>query len=1151
MLSGIGADVQRRPRPPGQRKSYTVAQSNLTDAVAALPQTSSPLPLLSGRAATTDAHSKTSLMAAAPPLPMLSGLDPSQQPVEIDEDLGLDLPTNLIAAIHRSANAARLLALVQQDDTVEATHPAALWQRARSHVPAVANSVITAHPINEADLDFSFSRTHGDNAESSELDKEWIAALAREELVSLLCHANTVIRDRERDLGIAAAIGQALLQKNNTLRSKHQQVMTRLALDVTDDEDDDENTNMAMGSPPNNDFDAKPLAVRPGVRADYFGLSSGPSSPAKIKHQQTPPPTRPPLSQIFEPEPFDCFGESGHHLPSLISSVPSTPGGMSVSGDSLYALSSKSGQPTHSRKGSKRLRDRQSSSLHAFETQKQLISLSAQNEALLIQLAELQEEAKGAKREGVRRLRKLNKEIENLQLELEAATQRNAELEHEKQRENAIAAARLSSYLKGREHHRMSVSPSPAKGKSTRSSVANANSLARSLDALLKDPHEKSSEQQRALVLRLLEKMRELKATNEVLEGKKREREGRLGAALERGVRLSDAYDAVLQAYESEFSATLSYAELSSSSAPSQRKGKAKSAPSSPLHSKRATGNRVQVERRTTIRKALRSQPSVVSGSNAASGFLASSTSSRTSSCLNSSSSSASNNSASLLSPREETGRRRPWRVQSVPAFDRARIRMTPSMEDIAAKRKEEQDEWENIANESRPSSTPLRNRDRANSLNLSDAEKMAVCHRLMSRKQDVAQRPRWNSEIGRDALTGSEARRSSNASMDSSLTDIPASSPDVHKQHGIASPSSDHERCLHQFLETSPKYEPKFDLAEYSGSPYAPQRRRRQGHSWDSTTGLGHSRALAPPFRCLPKPLGSELGNVFKGVFEEEPEHSEYLKLRDTLRVESSSDSVGQLRPTADSGSLRAPEEATSGIAHLNWSTSTVEPAVATLGILREGESDHLAIGFGGQDKELTSAKPPSLHNFSLVEGREDDGNWLPVNSDRAEDALIQPGGLRDRMEPSEQHYTSLCDALTRRPVQWADDDDYGVPIKESEARRLKLTPAKSAHDCTKVVKPAAQFSTGKGTALRLLTWVTGGQLTVPSFDEKAVGPRAHAIQSKEQLQEEEKAQALLRAKCRLARGRRFVDFDTLLGRLDHQFKGKEQEPEIATDLS
>ena len=68
-----------------------------------------------------------------------------------------------------------------------------------------------------------------DSESSLSMDQEWVGNLGRDELESMLMDAKRIIKERERELGIAAAIGKALLEKNISLRSKHTGLANRLA----------------------------------------------------------------------------------------------------------------------------------------------------------------------------------------------------------------------------------------------------------------------------------------------------------------------------------------------------------------------------------------------------------------------------------------------------------------------------------------------------------------------------------------------------------------------------------------------------------------------------------------------------------------------------------------------------------------------------------------------------------------------------------------------------------------------------------------------------------------------------------------------------------------------------------------------------------
>ncbi|CAO1616625.1 unnamed protein product [Parajaminaea phylloscopi] len=1062
-----------------------------------------------------------------------------RQVLEIDEDLGLDLPFHLTEALQRNAHTAKASQADHEDDPFTDTHgisshlAASLWDRAKSPVPTVtvdagSGNLSPSHRIAQ------HIRDKDDAAQQDprlELDQEMVGALAREELEALLYHANAVIRERERDLGIAAAIGQALLQKNITLRSKHQHVMTRLALDAGDDDgdddgEDDENREPARCSPPTNDTDSTPMAAQFQIQRDYFSERE-PSTMATAAQHQTPLKTRTPLSQVFGQGSFVGFGDSSHRLAGLVPSAPSSPGALSFSGDSTTSC-----RTSETSKYARRVRHRQTSSLHASETQKQLSSLSAQNEALLAQLAELQDEAEDAKREGGKRLRKLDREIEGLQQELEAATQRNVELEREQELGQAghASASRLESPLRrGRERERLPPSP-PALAAGNYASLANSASISRGLDALLQDPPGQLDPQQRDVILRLMDKMKELEATNAVLEREKKEREGRLGAALERGVRISDEYDAVLQAHDSELlSATVKEPEMTSADS-SPLAPRTSSASSSPQRRKRAIGNRVQVEGRKTIRKAIQTHRSTEiwggSSPERSSKIPTSSTASSISSYLYGSSVSASSSGLSMFSSSQEAGKRRPRRVRSALALNRPRILITPSMEDMAARRKEQQDGWEDVAVAGNVDPPMLSARDRSNSLDPSDAEKIASYHRLLSSSRQASEM-----DLG---------RRGSSASTDSTLTHL----PEDRKQSPPSGGGSPYQRYLHQFsaaTELLPGEHALYD--DFSLAPASPSATRRR---WRKGRPDEISKALARKESCERfglKTLGSELGSVLGDSMHYQDDTG--LPGQTQGNVDGLSPNHHRLRPAASSGSMRAPSEATSDIAHLKWPAQEREKSPSPLRVFRQDMSRRLAIGLGDRVPEVSEAAQEMSDMFSPDGQTHEDGDWLPTNSDRADEALLTPGGLRDRLEPDEDAYTSLHEAIRHRPVQWADDDDYGLPLKESEARRLGLAPSRS----TMAIESAARHGS-RTTGLSLLTWMTGAK----KRGITAAWPRgtsSAAIQSSEQLEEEERAQAMLRGKYRLARNRRLGQaYDAHLNEADTN-AAEDEERELEARFS
>lgn len=1069
MSSGPHLDVtasRPRPRPPGARRiSNTNQRIDHDDIDVGQPSSSSSQP---------------SSSTAGPPSPR-KAIPKIASHSHLDLDLDLDLPSHLTAALQESARVGHSGGQGHERRSTAGTASspspemiAALWERARSPGLSQADPFAAVASLGAA------SQQGSDLAEAAApggevLDQEWVGGLAREELEAMLFHASSVIRDRERDLGIAAAIGQALLQKNISLRGRHEKVMNELDSSMAYDEDDEDMDDVAENfTPPTNDTvgeDETPFATE---RSGYFGTSS-PVKALRPTYTPSPAKQRPPLSQVV----FNAGPNTNGliHSPSATSLADSQ-------------LSSTSGYRSASQRGG---RASTPYGMQTSETQKQLSLLSTQNEKLLGQLTELQDEAEDAKREGGKKLRKLNKEIEVLQMELEAATQRNSELEQEN---NAASGDRArASPDKARKSWAFSQPASPSISRRS-TSLSLSTSISGGIDALLsKTGGHDFDDAQRALVVRLLDKMKELEATNKVLEGEKKERESRLGAALEKGVRISDEYDAVLHAHESTWSLRDHFSGDTSRGG-SQLSSAVNSPQRHTQQSKRAIGNRVQVEGRKTVRTAMRYHDGE--------GIeVAGITPSSTLSSLASSSSSLSSLAAG----------RKPRRKRSALALNRPRILITPSMEDLATRRREQAEGWEdeNVARSAQGAAPDagepgasskdetadmLMRRTRENSLDPSDANKIA-----------------W------------QMRRSSLESIDDNAPRTPAKQRRASPPSAAASPASAaatsdgaYDRYMAHFSSTPVKDDNAQPMTTPSASPW---QRRPSSRFYRRNSDASLHQSQEEGGRCHQQTLGSELGSVFG-------DQRTLDGGDDTLRVNETPASGRHLRAVTSFESLRAPSEAMSDIAHLRWSSyggkelggQSSSNHTIDAGGYEGAASSPLRLTGADSSRQLVHRRT-TPHLSSSLEGEEaDDSLW----STSLSHPLISPGSLRDRhQEPGEEQYTLLGQMSKDQPVMWADDEDYGVPLKESEARRLGLAPRRKA-------LPASMTSGGGSgvrrmlrgrtstAALGLLNWVTGAGTRATTTDSR---PSA-AIQSAEQLREEREREEMLREKYHIARQRR-----------------------------
>ncbi|KAE8267516.1 hypothetical protein A4X09_0g4833 [Tilletia walkeri] len=189
---------------------------------------------------------------------------------------------------------------------------------------------------------------------------------------------------------------------------------------------------------------------------------------------------------------------------------------------------------------------------------------------------------------------------------------------------------------------------------------------------------------------------------------------------------------------------------------------------------------------------------------------------------------------------------------------------------------------------------------------------------------------------------------------------------------------------------------------------------------------------------------LGSELGNssrLFDGGEEESPSRQKLavqpsgnggtssstpntpLKYRRPRRTQSSMTLSVNNGATDD-------EDALSDIAELRFSVQgspSVERSLDTMGLTPSASR----VDFG---QELTILGGSLDQKLQLECSPASDGVW------RGEQPVVPRGALRDGEMTQYSAYDLLERAADHHPVSWADDEDFGRPITEGEARRLKL---------------------------------------------------------------------------------------------------------------
>lgn len=821
------------------------------------------------------------------------------------------------------------------------------------------------------------------------LDSQWVGDLPREELETLLMQANRVIKERERDLGIAAAIGKALLEKNISLRSKHEGIMSRLSSVnsftpyMSTDGEASPHT-LPLYSPPEIDTrmgdDETPM---PTPRAhDYFEPLSD-DEPAATTITSRPIQT-PQMSPTKKNNGFDGpspaywnAGEGGQSWYSksdcFVPSVPASPATTRCSNDVLLQFSN--------------------------ETQRQLETLSEQNEALLEQLAQLQVEAEQAKKDGGRRLKKLNREIDGLRNELEAATERNVELEmvaadedhHEAtsdgessgkarrawkrrganwkggQGQNKSSSPRSSSTVRANgmeaecdltKDSATSIYSQLQEVESVADSDAGSN-LAQSESSFSNATQGKIlSEPERALVAQLMAKIRELEETNATLAIAGTEIDGRIGKAMEEGERIRDAYEAV------ENVAALEESQMKrddSDIIETHFSGSPFSPNVSSLvhRTRRAPGNRYNIEGRRTVRAAIRREWDQDDGY-----YYNSDTSSF------------------IQSPVK--GQREQGRIL------RPKILITPSSEDLRA----------------------------------SALEHSTNC---------------WEDEDGEDDFQAMPVKRGSKV-----LQSTPIGRR--RQRHRQDYPDVDKEESDFGSLRST------------SSSVTFPKYGRRS--------------------------LGSELGD-------------EPLQLSD-LQISESNESI-RIRPSTSINSLRAASEAESDIADLRWSVNS-DVTVQAIHLQIE-ETTPLAQITGGDE---TMKQIALITNQSLpLNRREDDGSWSMAPTQE----VLPKGSLRNEMESTHDNYEWIESVTRKLPLHWADDDDFGRPITEKDARKLGLLVEHS-------------LKTSKRT--NLLGWLQGHGTRK---DKGKMKESCYQIESREDMEEKQRLADLLREKRVVALQKRVLN--------------------------
>ncbi|KAL7413173.1 hypothetical protein BDY24DRAFT_75022 [Mrakia frigida] len=273
------------------------------------------------------------------------------------------------------------------------------------------------------------------------ISEEWVKERSREELDRLLIEADRVIREREKELGIAAAIGKSLLENNIALRTKHESLLASFPLHSP--------------HPPPNQRRHRTRTPRPSLsNAPSWLTDNGEDEEAAREAEER--------EEGFSPSrqttPTNSYGRSSSSARMMSrggggsgdqgwvfgrpSSRSSMGGGSSSSFSSTNNNNNNNTVPS-SPPRSQRVSTLSSggfpssptSSRHPARTPslsaspQAILYLREQNTELALQLEQLQAETSDADHEGKKKLRKLEKEIGALRGNLERLNERNGELE--------------------------------------------------------------------------------------------------------------------------------------------------------------------------------------------------------------------------------------------------------------------------------------------------------------------------------------------------------------------------------------------------------------------------------------------------------------------------------------------------------------------------------------------------------------------------------------------------------------------------------------------------------------------------------------------------------------------------------------------------
>ncbi|CAD6946695.1 unnamed protein product [Tilletia controversa] len=1143
LSSAHSVSTPSRPRPPGSgRKSKTFPAHPATASSAALLSPHLPSAVASGivkpdlpaDALATSIPSRASTMPAAADTSSSSSssVSGSQRTLQPSR-------SRLLNVFGTDGASSMITAAAQWSDESRSSTPKPSWPKSTALATPTTDEQFSAL-INVALANMA-SRSSGDATPPSKIvaelggegiDADHIGGLSREELEQLLVAANRKIMERERDIAIAAQIGRTLVEKHDSIKSKHDHILRAL---VTSNP----RGGIALGE---DDIDMRPPRYTPPSNdsTDYFG-----------NQQQA-----------------------------------------TTSSSSSCAESSFERRSTDSASSSSRLSHRKSLGTAAsVYMQQQLEELEVRNDDLYVEVEALRTKAEQNKRQDSERLRNIQREMEALKAELSMAYTRNAELEEVARKEDERKQLYGTDAWKKRVHgptasQRKSqewwkdatAQPSPIKilvqrsynGHDDSNELTNddslgdmswnsAHSMARHGDGDEDDdgaqdenpagerdddddddgnPHhqrntgdlgadmstvsqQQQDDHERALVAQLLAKVRELEEANAAISARAKEFGDRAGRAFEQGERIKDGYEAVESASRMELDDENEEGEVDGqqgleegSAAAATRGGRGGAgagegltmgdtslsmkgdSPSSNHHAlllrRRAPGNRYAIEGRRTVRSAIRREKAALAellaqASTPGGGesvvtpsaqtlaqpqtvmrTMANSVSINSISSFDSSLGSlrASGSESSFMHPHHSgsgnnsvqggSSQRSSPNVlktrKSALMLSRPKIRITPSCEDMAAAREEEarqkQGGWED---------EPMRAG--------AEDESMDVLPPLVGGGMGMPSSRSLRRIASDGSLLGNgsdDAGSFTTSRRRSSVTSSRRRSREQQADADQMTPSSSFDALAfmpsHASLDSELSGLNALTLgSELGGSDGSP---------------LGSQRLAV-------QPSGSSIASSAPTT---------PLKYRRPRRTQSSA------TLSVNSGAMDD-EDGLSDIAELRFSvhgSPGSELAMDTFGLTpspsRVDFSQELTVMNGNLEQKLQLDASPAS-----------DGVW------RGEEPIVPRGALRDGEMTQYAAYDLLERAADHHPVSWADDEDFGRPITEGEARRLNL-----------LLDDGRARAGGPARSKGLLSWLQ----PIPKRQKRNAGALQQGpsgmmeIESREQIEERRQTSEMLRHK-------------------------------------